>query len=114
MVFQPSFAETQAAVLSVLDGVVQAVMGIPRISPATINSNSLAAPPPASSVGALAHSSTVVPVADPGEDLIQDAIVVRNSLQDSRQPAAGMAAWPASLLAQAQLMSFGRSWRLIS
>eukprot|EP00775_Hariotina_reticulata_P006670 gene6670-6894_t len=64
-----------------------AVMGLPRISPATISSNSLAAPPSASSVGALAHSSSVIPVADLSEDLIQDAVTELLSIMQANTSA---------------------------
>lgn len=77
MVFEPAFPDTQTAVLSVLEGAVVAAMGLPRITPSSISSSSLAAPPAVTNVAALTSNPTVIPSTGLAEELVRQTVQVR-------------------------------------
>jgi hypothetical protein len=77
VLFEPSFQDTQAAVLSVLEGAVVAAMGLPKITPSSISSSSLAAPPASTNVASMASNPTVILSTGITEELVQHTAQVR-------------------------------------
>ncbi len=77
--FQPSFQETEAAVLSTLDALVAAVAGIPRLGPHSTSSGSAVAPPPpagsSAAAAAAAGSDGSSGNAIPSTGLYEEAVV---------------------------------------
>lgn len=69
--FEPSFQDTQAAALSVVEGAVVAALGLPKITPNGISSSSLAAPPASTNVALLASNPAVIPSTGLAEELVQ-------------------------------------------
>ncbi|KAF6266164.1 dynein heavy chain 9 [Scenedesmus sp. NREL 46B-D3] len=69
--FEPSLQDTQAAALSVVEGAVVAALGLPKITPNSISSSSLAAPPASTNVALLASNPTVIPSTGLAEELVQ-------------------------------------------
>lgn len=76
MSFEPSFQDAHAAVLSVVEGAVLAALGLPKISPATISSNTLSAPPAVTNVAALVNNPTVISSTGLTEEAVQDVVKV--------------------------------------
>jgi hypothetical protein len=74
--FEPSFQDTQAAALSVLEGAVVAAMGLPKITPSSISSSSLAAPPASTNAASMASNPTVIPSTGLTEELVQQTAQV--------------------------------------
>lgn len=74
--FEPSFQDTQAAALSALEGAVVAAMGLPKITPSSISSSSLAAPPASTNAASMASNPTVIPSTGLTEELVQQTAQV--------------------------------------
>eukprot|EP00882_Tetradesmus_deserticola_P033611 GHRQ01038412.1.p1 GENE.GHRQ01038412.1~~GHRQ01038412.1.p1 ORF type:complete len:151 (+),score=43.89 GHRQ01038412.1:684-1136(+) len=71
LAFEPSFQDTQAAALSAIEGAVVAAMGLPKITPNSISSSSLPAPPASTNMALLASSPNVIPSTGLSEELVQ-------------------------------------------